>query len=1537
MSMNHIIQSISAKFLLIDELIDHYYEKVPTTIMPDLNGLVYTMKEIIAISIKNLEILNNEMIQSTFEQILKNIDTISDSIINYITFLADSLIKEGQIIKNSINDLYQCNKIFLANLGQIIDKYSNLESAEMLQNWLGLELFLFSYCVNNQPTKEIPFFNTKIVSLYKSYGKINSIENVVSVLSSFCGTGKTICLPIILLCRSLKENMNMPFFLLSEPNPKKVAIFFKQKISNFVTITTNKDDFLKEFNHFNENKKIVFGIFNPYDFLCLICNPKIIKLSRFVIDEISQRSTITDALFTKIIDFKNENLLTFPLHTVLMSSSISSSLRSLFESSSIELISLCESSQYEIIERQPIYLPFLEKIKSEIVPNEIINIINDMAMLNTEIGEGHILCYLPGFIDCEKAKNTVISSLIDNEETEIKRKIVFLNTVNTSNDSIKDFYEKVRKEYIINEELRENNKYMYDFLYFLPFNCSGLSEESFIHFVENELPKDLNKINKLIFTDTLSDPLINDKLSVVIDSGLIRENCFNYSNSVYIIKDIQASKEVMNLRKGKLGRSMKGLYIPIQIEKNIPEIETPLIQKEDLATNILLLKDIDINIENMKNLPDKPSKENIRTSLDNLIYIGAIDDENMRITEFGRNILQFQFIFIYYAAAMLIFKNEFEEDEENIAFFVGGYISIVITMSNELFREEMSAKLLKFFVKESDIATIINALNFLFKSPINEKEALKSLVESYGFSFTTILNLRSNIQKMIDIIYPTKTITEVLNIANEFIENHDGIVAIIDLFIQSIEQTYPSFPENNYATFKYINEFCGFEGNSLLTFTNFQNSEINIFRRPGWDGISIPTECYLFNISFNLNHEVNNGFLVHRATPDSKNIISTIMFDDIALNPYFRILLEIYFSDLNLTRFEYYSETQRKESYLFHFSNVGDKVYVSFISEEGESIKEKILKGAKKIIKLLPYVPRSVLVLRRDGNAVVEITSYGTQDYNASISTSCKGNLLDKKSIEYCFNNLEELAKLDSRIRICSLFVEESCEKKYFDEKKLYIINELYNNKMPPIIDVVLPRLQIIQDEIKQSQQMNRHYVLENKLKEHKDRYFDKKYRTFVTKKEESEKVYHLIENLDLDSDNGNEVSSFIENELSSKALFCYLSCNNPDDPVLTKLPITVFFKDGSYYAGKVCHDCILENLKYNLNYLFVGGRVDRNKVEGIMMKPNVIPSTESIVNEQGSESWPIIPLGLMIYVLINDEIELSSFISAWLYSVEEFTIRVMMRNRFIWCNRHTHTIFDIVKLGNKLFHCKDCENEIASMQPDEVETLKRKEEMKLQDIENRVFQEVEQQIRQNVEEKMERYQKAHQGMKIKNRQQQEDTMRKKFEFEIRNENYEVFRNDVLNAIEQEEKRKIAQEKRQKELEENKRKEDERIRRIEEERIRRYEASIQREVDYKINKLIEKQILDEETQTGIKIEPQRRKEIEIEFRKNEIEIKNEVIQERKRLIDEEIKKVNERNYHKNMMFVSKLNTCPNCKRPIIKNGGCNHMHCVCGCYFLWGG
>lgn len=69
-----------------------------------------------------------------------------------------------------------------------------------------------------------------------------------------------------------------------------------------------------------------------------------------------------------------------------------------------------------------------------------------------------------------------------------------------------------------------------------------------------------------------------------------------------------------------------------------------------------MLKDIDINLENLKYLPDSPDGNNVNASLENLIYIGAIDKKTSKITELGHEILQLPFINIYYAAAMHLFR-----------------------------------------------------------------------------------------------------------------------------------------------------------------------------------------------------------------------------------------------------------------------------------------------------------------------------------------------------------------------------------------------------------------------------------------------------------------------------------------------------------------------------------------------------------------------------------------------------------------------------------------------------------------------------------------------------------------------------------------------------------------------------------------------------------------------------------------------------------------------------------------------------------------
>lgn len=93
------------------------------------------------------------------------------------------------------------------------------------------------------------------------------------------------------------------------------------------------------------------------------------------------------------------NMFTFSMNVILVSSSISSSLLLLFKST-IEVNSFCENSQYEIFEKLPIYDHFIKKIKSEIVPEQTIEIINKMAVISSQIEEGHVLCFLASQESC---------------------------------------------------------------------------------------------------------------------------------------------------------------------------------------------------------------------------------------------------------------------------------------------------------------------------------------------------------------------------------------------------------------------------------------------------------------------------------------------------------------------------------------------------------------------------------------------------------------------------------------------------------------------------------------------------------------------------------------------------------------------------------------------------------------------------------------------------------------------------------------------------------------------------------------------------------------------------------------------------------------------------------------------------------------------------------------------------------------------------------------------------------------------------------
>ncbi|KAK8883178.1 hypothetical protein M9Y10_045828 [Tritrichomonas musculus] len=305
------LKDTSDKFPKINDLVE---ECRKLTNSPNyfqiLIKLIDSLKTLASIFSKNSDFLNNELIYDDIIQVFHTINTISDILIQYLRYISSSPKEDDPIIGSNISDLHDCIQIFTTNFQQIIDQHSNnnTEKVDILYNWIGLECSLFLFCINVKSVPEFPYCELKIVTFYKNCEKLDSIQNTVTAVTSFCGTGKITCVPIIMLIKSLKEGMKIPFCVLSKTNSKIVENlmnFFRGKISKNVTITTDKNEFSELFKNYDQNlKKLVFGIFTPYDILSFLFenqeNEKNFHFYRFIVDEIQHRSAITDVLIARL-------------------------------------------------------------------------------------------------------------------------------------------------------------------------------------------------------------------------------------------------------------------------------------------------------------------------------------------------------------------------------------------------------------------------------------------------------------------------------------------------------------------------------------------------------------------------------------------------------------------------------------------------------------------------------------------------------------------------------------------------------------------------------------------------------------------------------------------------------------------------------------------------------------------------------------------------------------------------------------------------------------------------------------------------------------------------------------------------------------------------------------------------------------------------------------------------------------------------------------------------------------------------------------
>lgn len=158
----------------------------------------------------------------------------------------------------------------------------------------------------------------------------------------------------------------------------------------------------------------------------------------------------------------------------------------------------------------------------------------------------------------------------------------------------------------------------------------------------------------VVATNIAETSITIDGVVHVIDSGLIKESCFNSKTGIGALKVVEHSKAGLEQRKGRAGRTQLGIcwrlftkeeyeegrwqYRRDWDEVGRPDYTKPEIQRSDLAGVVLRLAGIGIkNVESFDYI-DAPSFEMLHGAVKTLEAIGAIT-EDRNVTEVGEKIL----------------------------------------------------------------------------------------------------------------------------------------------------------------------------------------------------------------------------------------------------------------------------------------------------------------------------------------------------------------------------------------------------------------------------------------------------------------------------------------------------------------------------------------------------------------------------------------------------------------------------------------------------------------------------------------------------------------------------------------------------------------------------------------------------------------------------------------------------------------------------------------------------------------------------------
>ena len=236
-------------------------------------------------------------------------------------------------------------------------------------------------------------------------------------------------------------------------------------------------------------------------------------------------------------------------------------------------------------------------------------------------GPGHILAFLTGFEECEKACKMTFNIL---------------------------------------EDLSKKGKKVPPMNIMPLYGAQNTEDQSKI------FEKTKNGCRKLIFCTNIAETSLTvDGIGYVIDCGYVKQKIYNHKTSMDSLMIVPISKVQAKQRSGRAGRTGPGKCLRIYTEQfyknSMTDIIVPEILRVNLASTILTLKSMGIDNIIDFDFMDKPDSNSIYEALKQLFFLQAIDIDG-HITNLGKEMTKFPLDCCYSRA--LIASNFFNVKNE---------------------------------------------------------------------------------------------------------------------------------------------------------------------------------------------------------------------------------------------------------------------------------------------------------------------------------------------------------------------------------------------------------------------------------------------------------------------------------------------------------------------------------------------------------------------------------------------------------------------------------------------------------------------------------------------------------------------------------------------------------------------------------------------------------------------------------------------------------------------------------------------------------